>query len=226
MEKQGLSDINSEYIPPEIIHNILTEEQNREILEFASTRFLPSVVGGGLKNVVDGIARKSQTAWMPKENPIIKELIQSICDKHNLSFENCEDMQIVKYEKDNYYKEHHDSFPFYEPDFISQGGHRVLTTLIYLNTDFEGGETCFPNLNLTIKPLRNSAVIFHPLDKSNKKCHPKALHRGNSIKSGIKYICNIWIRETPYKYNINPWNYDFLFNSIVLYFYRNMINNY
>jgi len=224
IEKQGLADINSEYIPPEIIPNIITEKQNRDILEFASTRFEPSVVGGGLKNVVDGEVRKSETAWMPKENPIIKDLIQSICIKHGLQFENCEDMQIVKYEKDNYYKEHHDSFPFYEPDFLSQGGHRVLTTLIYLNDDFEGGETWFPTLNLSVTPLRNSAVVFHPLDKSNNRCHPKALHGGNPVKSGIKYICNIWIRERPYQYNIDPWNYDFLFNSTLLYLYRKLIN--
>jgi hypothetical protein len=102
IEKQGLADINSEYIRPKIVPNIITEKQNRDILQFASTRFSPSVVGGGLKNVEDGVVRKSKTAWMPKENPIIKDLIQSICNEHNLKFENCEDMQIVKYEKDNF----------------------------------------------------------------------------------------------------------------------------
>ena len=133
-------------------------------------------------------------------------------------------MQIVKYEKDNYYKEHHDSFPFYDPDFLSQGGHRVLTTLIYLNDDFNGGETRFPNLNMNVKPMRNSAVVFRPLDSENKKCHPKALHAGMPVKSGIKYICNIWIRESPYQYNINPWDYDYLFNRTLLYIYRTLIN--
>jgi len=224
IEKQGLADINSEYIPPEIVPNIITEKQNRDILQFASTRFSPSVVGGGLKNVVDDEVRRSQTAWMPKENPIIKDLIQGICNKHNLKFENCEEMQIVKYEKDNYYKEHHDSFPFYEPDFLSQGGHRVLTTLIYLNEEFEGGETWFPHLNLKVKPKRNTAVVFHPLDKSNMCCHPKALHGGNPVKSGVKYICNIWIREAPYQYEVNQWSYDYLFNSTLLYLYRSIIN--
>jgi prolyl 4-hydroxylase len=220
IEKQGLADIKSEYIKPEIIPNIITDKQNRDILEFASTRFSPSVVGGGLFYVVDNQVRKSQTAWMPKENPIIKDLIQKICDQHNLKFENCEDMQIVKYEKDNYYKEHHDSFPFYDPDFLSQGGHRVLTTLIYLNDDFEGGETWFPNLSMNISPKRNNAVVFCPLDKTNKRCHPKALHGGNPVKSGTKYICNIWIRDEPYKYDIDPWSYDYLFNSTLLHIYK------
>jgi hypothetical protein len=39
---------------------------------------------------------------------------------------------VVKYEKGNFYKEHHDTFPHYEPEFLLEGGHRVLTVLIYL----------------------------------------------------------------------------------------------
>ena len=223
IERQGLADMKSEYIHPEIIPNIITEKQNQEILEYARPRFSTSVVGGGLKNVVNTDIRNSQTAWITKENPIIKDLVKKICEIHNLEFENCEDMQIVKYEKDNYYKEHHDSFPFNDPDFLSQGGHRVLTTLIYLNSDFDGGETKFPNLNMSIKPTRNSAVVFHPLDKSNKRCHPKALHAGMPVKYGTKYVCNLWIRESPYQYEIDQWSYDYLFNKTLLYIYRNFI---
>jgi len=220
LERQGLADENSEYIYPEIIPNLITENQNREILQYASSRFSPSVVGGGLKNIVDSQSRISETAWIPKENPIVRDIYQKICSKYNLNFENAEDLQVVKYEANNFYKAHHDSFPFYEPDFLSQGGHRVLTILIYLNDDFHGGETRFPNLDKTIKPVRNSAIVFHPLDKENKKCHPKALHAGMPVKYGTKYICNIWIRESPYKYDIDTRGYEYLFNSTLLYLYR------
>jgi len=220
IERQGLADENSDYIYPEVIHYFISEKQNREILEYASNLFTPSVVGGGIKNVVDSNIRKSQTAWITKDNPIVKEIYEKICNKYNLNIENAEDMQVVKYEKDNFYREHHDSFPFYEPDFLSQGGHRILTTLIYLNDDFQGGETRFVTLDKNIKPIRNSAIIFHPLEKTNKRCHPKALHAGMPIKSGVKYVCNIWFRETPYKYEINTRSYEYLFNSCLLFIYR------
>jgi len=216
LEKQGTSNIDDEYIYPEKIDNFINDTQSSNIINYASSRFSPSVVGGGLNNVFDENARNSQTAWISKYNPIVIDIYKKICSNYNINIENVEDMQVVKYEKGNYYKHHHDSFPFYEPDFLSQGGHRVLTVLIYLNDDFEGGETDFKELNQSFKPVKNSAIVFHPLDKDNKKCHPKALHAGMPVKSGTKYICNIWIREETYRYDIDTWSYDYLFNSTVL----------
>jgi prolyl 4-hydroxylase len=219
IERQGLSDNNSDYIYPILENNFITNEQNKHILEYSSTRFENSVVGNGVYNEVNTEIRNSKTAWVPKTDPLVKEIIMKICTKYNYPFENVEDLQVVKYEKGNYYKEHHDSFPYYKSEFLSQGGHRVLTTLIYLNDDFEGGETRFVNLDKDVKPLKNSAIIFHPLDSENKKCHPKALHAGMPVKSGIKYVANIWIREEPFNYNVDIFSYDYIFYSIIVYIY-------
>jgi len=220
IERQGLAHIDSGYRHPEVVNNFITEEQNKYILEYASSRFYPSAVGGGLVNSVNDNIRKSQTAWVPKDDPVIKPIYMKLCSQYSQIFENAEDMQVVKYERDNYYREHHDSFPYYEPDFLSLGGHRILTALIYLNNDFEAGETRFPNLDKSFKPNRNSAIVFFPLDAEGKKCHPLALHAGLPIKSGIKYVCNIWIREEPYKYEVDTWSYNFLLDSTILYFYK------
>jgi prolyl 4-hydroxylase len=219
IERQGFADKDSEYVEPVIINNFITNEQNLNILEYAKTKFHPSVVGGGLSNKVDNLVRNSETAWVPKTHPIANEIIMKVCRQNNYPFENAEDLQVVKYEKGDYYREHHDSFPLYDPAFLSQGGHRVLTTLIYLNDDFEDGETRFVNLDKNIKPRKNSAIVFHPLDAENKRCHPNALHAGLPIKSGKKYIANIWIREEQFNYTVNVWGYDHLFNSFIVYTY-------
>jgi len=34
---------------------------------------------------------------------------------------------------------------------------------------------------------------------TDARCHPKALHAGLPIKSGTKYVCNIWVRETKFR---------------------------
>jgi prolyl 4-hydroxylase len=219
IERQGFADKNSEYIYPEIKTNFITNAQNQYILEYVKTNFKPSVVGGGINNKINDNVRNSQTAWISKYDPIVHEIIMKVCNKYNYSIEHAEDLQVVKYETGNYYKEHHDSFPYYEPDFLSQGGHRVLTTLIYLNDDFEEGETRFVNLDKNIKPHKNSAIVFHPLDSENKRCHPKALHAGLPIKSGTKYVANVWIRERPFTYQVDTWSYEFIFNSVVVYTY-------
>jgi prolyl 4-hydroxylase len=67
--------------------------------------------------------------------------------------------------------------------------------LIYLNDDFTGGSTTFKNLDLDVKPEKFGGVLFRPLEDGGNRCHPLALHRGNPIESGVKYICNVWVRE-------------------------------
>uniref|UniRef100_A0A6C0JK87 Fe2OG dioxygenase domain-containing protein n=1 Tax=viral metagenome TaxID=1070528 RepID=A0A6C0JK87_9ZZZZ len=220
MERQGMAREDSQYNHPKVINDFITIKQNNEILEFAKPRFKDSLIGGGSVHQKDLSVRNSQTAWVSRDNKTAKEIITKVCDMYNLPFENAEDLQVVKYEKGNYYKEHHDSFPYYEPDFLSQGGHRVVTALIYLNDDFEEGETRFVALDKNIKPQKNGAILFHPLDADNKKCHPKALHAGLPIKSGTKYVANVWIREGPFKYDVDRSTYDFYFNDKLLYLHR------
>ena len=67
--------------------------------------------------------------------------------------------------------------------------------LIYLNDEFTEGATRFVVLKKDIKPPKYGGVLFYTLDKNLKKCHPKALHAGLPVKSGNKYVANIWIRQ-------------------------------
>jgi predicted 2-oxoglutarate/Fe(II)-dependent dioxygenase YbiX len=53
----------------------------------------------------------------------------------------------------------------------------LLTFMIYLNGDFEGGETSFLDLGESIKPAPGLALLFqHPI-----------LHEGCEVTAGIKY---------------------------------------
>lgn len=53
------------------------------------------------------------------------------------------------------------------------------TYLVYLNDDFDGGETTFfTKPEVVVKPVRGDAVLFqHPL-----------VHEGSIVKSGVKYV--------------------------------------
>jgi len=216
-ERLGLADEKSDYINPKIIPNIITEEKNKEILEYAKSSFSKSGVYHplGLSDDID--SRKSESTWIPKDNIIVKDLIQKICDDNNYSFENSEDMQVVKYEKGDYFKPHFDSVIEMDPFFFVCGENRALTMLIYLNDNFEGGETSFPNLNMEIKPIKNTGVLFHSLDINKKKTHPKALHGGSQVISGTKYVCNIWLREKKFLHSAGEktWSFDFFLSSIL-----------
>ena len=81
------------------------------------------------------------------------------------------------------FKEHSD-------EFSHESAKRFLIMMVYLNDDFEGGETVFPTFDDTIKAKKGSLVIFPPLWTY--------LHRGNPpLKPGYaKYFLMTYLSYT------------------------------
>ena len=191
-------DEKEEYIKPMIYQNVITDEEAKYILEKSQSLFKESkIVGGDHKDI-----RKSNTAWLSKEDEKIKNIIQRICSLTNLPIENAEDLQVVKYEPNGFYRPHHDACCDQNEQckkFESEGGQRKVTMVIYLNDEFTGGETNFPNLNMKVKAPRCGGLLFYPLEKNGGRCHPYALHEGTDVKEGVKYIANVWLRENKFR---------------------------
>ena len=196
---RGYCNINNEYIPPKMYQNFISPQETKHILQLANPLFRESrLVSGFSENI-----RKSQTAWLSPSDPVIKQIIERVCTITNLPFENCEKMQVVKYEPNGFYNAHYDASCDDKKEcveFEKNGGQRVVTMILYLNDDFTEGYTEFPNLKKQYKPEKYSGLLFYSLEKNGNKCHPLSLHAGMPVKSGTKYIANVWLREQ--KYNI------------------------
>lgn len=196
---RGFCNITEPWIPPRTLFNFLTPEERNYILAYAEPRFEESRMVTGTDNSV----RKSQTAWIERDDPVVTNIIQRVCQLSNMPFENAEKMQVVKYGPHGYYNPHYDASCDDTPEsieFEKNGGQRLLTVLCYLNDDFEGGATQFPNLNQDFKMPVDGALFFYSLQRpdSGNQCHPLSLHAGMPVTRGEKYICNIWIREREY----------------------------
>lgn len=193
----GYAPDDADYIEPEVHEDVITDDERAYILEQAEPKFARSgVVGSDSPSDV----RTSETAWLQKDDPVIGPMMRRICKQFGVPFENSEQLQVVKYKPGTYYREHHDSCCDDVDscvEFAAMHGQRIRTILVYLNDDFTGGETNFPALNLKIKAPPKGAVVFHPMARNQMACHPKALHAGMPVESGVKYVCNIWIREKP-----------------------------
>lgn len=197
---RGYCEITAPWIPPSIIPDFITWEERQYILSQAEPLFEESKVVTGFDTQV----RKSETAWIERDDPVISGIIRRACDLTNMPFENVEKMQVVKYGVNGYYNAHYDASCDDKPEsieFEKNGGQRVATILIYLNDEFEGGATQFPNLNRDYKAPVNGALLFYSLQtpESGNQCHPLSLHAGMPVTKGQKYICNIWIREKTYR---------------------------
>ncbi len=100
-----------------------------------------------------------------------------------------ERLRYYRYERGQRFAPHHDG------SFVRNIKERSLLTLIvYLNDDFEGGCTSFLDLRVDVKPKRGMALLFqHDL-----------LHEGAEVTSGVKYVVrtDVMFHETTY---VRPW---------------------
>jgi len=197
---RGYTEPDSAWEAPYIVDGVLTPDECKYIIEKAEPMFERSAVVG-----VEGAdtSRTSQTAWIPRDDPIARKVFEKAMGVTGKSIEYCEDLQVVKYEPGTYYREHHDACcedteACYT--FEKDGGQRVATFLVYLNSEFTDGETHFPDHgDLKLKASPGSGILFRPLGKQDDRCHPKALHAGLPITSGTKYVCNAWVRENKFR---------------------------
>ena len=183
------------------IPNLLTSEECDKIIETANMLGLESseVVdyGSDLTTKKDEKYRKSKQVWIPDNNGSIFQKIANITEKlTKLPVENQETLQVVSYDKGGHFEEHYDGCVYEDRTYCDKlnrnGGERKATLLMYLNDDFEGGETEFVNINIKIKPKKGNAILF--IDTTDDQINIKeSMHRGCPVLNGRKWICTKWI---------------------------------
>jgi len=176
------------YREPIVVKNIITKEERNHIIDQARSKLQPSEIS--TEKEVDSSVRKSETAWLDLDDPVISRVVDRCLKFTDRPKENCENLQVVKYTPGGYYKPHFDS--------INDENPRLYTFLIALNDDYEKGETEFPNLKRKYKMKECDGLFFHNLDNYELSCS-KSLHGGKPVESGEKWICNLWIRKYPYE---------------------------
>lgn len=136
--------------------------------------------------------RTSDTAAFPwvGENPAIHALNRRIAAASGTDVRQGETLQVLRYQVGQEYKPHTDAIP-------GLANQRIMTMLVYLNDDFQGGETTFPKLGITIKPRRGEGLLFHNVGAGGEP-DPRLLHAGIPVRSGRKMLASRWIRKQPF----------------------------
>jgi len=193
----GFANKEDPYIKPLVLPNILTEQECNDIMFYASDNLTDPSTGNS--KYVD--PKNNQQYWIPKNNALVKPLIEKIAKSYDLPFENAENVQVIRYLPYQKYTDHYDSCCDNNDrckDFITHGGQRVLSVIIYLNKEFENGETYFKNSDVKLKPNIGGAIICFPLAQNTNKCHPDSNHQALPVTGGIKWIANVWFRENKF----------------------------
>jgi hypothetical protein len=107
---------------------------------------------------------------------VIKEALdvtaRDYCKAQGIDMGRQAPISISKYFIDAFMGPHTDSAPVPTVEHIS--------SVLYLNDDYEGGELHFPNQGIRIKPKAGSVIIFPSV--------PPFLHESTKIISGTKYM--------------------------------------
>jgi len=181
---RGFADKTAAWDPPVEVGQILTPEECKAIIDFAEPKFSRSTLVAA--DAVDD-TRTSETAWLSRDHELSRKILAKARELTGMPFENCEDIQVVRYKPGTYYKPHHDSCCEDNEHcikFEDEGGQRVGTLLVYLNDDYEEGMDCISRCEFEAQSTTRRGCFFQTPRKRRLALPPHGPPWG--------YACQEW----------------------------------
>lgn len=127
----------------------------------------------------------------PLENPAVHALNRRLAAASGTAAGQGEPLQILSYRPGGEYRAHFDAIP----GFANQ---RAMTFLVWLNDEYEGGETHFPTAGLKLKGRTGDALLFRNTGPDGRR-DPASGHAGLPVTAGRKIIASRWIRQRAFE---------------------------
>ncbi|KDR32913.1 preprotein translocase [Caballeronia zhejiangensis] len=186
-----------------LLGDVLTEEECERLIEIGRQSVKQSAVvdpASGAEIIIR--ERTSQGAFVNGSvDPLVAKIDRRLAELTNIPLENGEDLHLLRYGIGGEYRPHFDYFPEElagSRHHLQRGGQRIATVILYLNEVELGGETTFPNVGLSVRPQRGSALYFEYGNELGQ-VDPKTLHAGNPVEQGEKWIATKWIRRSRFQ---------------------------
>jgi prolyl 4-hydroxylase len=101
-----------------------------------------------------------------------------------------EPFEVMRYAPGQQYRPHLDGAG-------RRGNDRILTAIVYLNEDYEGGETAFTELGIKVRGRTGDMLLFRNLGDDGEVDRDMR-HAGLPVADGLKFIATRWIRQRPF----------------------------
>ncbi len=149
---------------------------------------------------VDAMRTNTSAAYSVIDTDVVMQLTRArIARAAGVAFEALEPMEVLHYSSGETYKPHIDFFHPARPGYAEEmrvRGQRVKTCLVYLNSNYQGGETEFPKLGIKFRGESGEALVFDNLGADGAG-DMNTLHTGLPVMRGEKWLLSQWIREKP-----------------------------
>jgi hypothetical protein len=179
---------------------VVNQEECQQLIDLAIQKLQPSSVAGHSKVEISK-TRKSDQAWIPHNfNKSVQQITERIAAIVGQPLNHAEQLQIARYQVGGKFDAHFDTFDastHLGKTYLSKGGQRLYTALLYLNSVTAGGETFFPSLSFDVKPTQGNLLVFENCKKKSNRPHPLSMHGSRLLKEGEKWIATLWFREKP-----------------------------
>ena len=204
-----IDDISGETLneSPEvkIFRNLLPPPICRWLIRLSKERLKPALVydAANRRNYVSETRTNSIAEFNLMENEFLHFLIQQkMSAASGIPMQQMEGTAILNYQPGEEISPH---FDFVDPKMdnydheIATNGQRIMTFLIYLNEEYEGGETVFTELDLSFKGNTGDGMYFIN-SLPDGSADTRTRHSGTPPTSGEKWIVSQFIRNREVKY--------------------------
>ena len=200
------------YDSPSIVicHDLLTPEECKEIIDTVPLGEYERATGFNEKTSASIVTEhRSNITYIDRPFRLahvqqrLTKFIESELEGNSVYKKGCIEtpLQLQRYAVGQQYKAHIDFFngPGQPKSFDVD---RIASVILYLNDDFEGGETFFTALNIDVKPKAGMALFFR-YDYNELLDNMNTFHAGMPVSDGVKYIVTTFIRSEPLSYKWN-----------------------
>jgi prolyl 4-hydroxylase len=203
---------------------VVPERVCDDIIAWGRDKLIPGKVVNSIdgKSIADSSMRTASVAKFDEQMPHYEKIADGINALTGINKNRFEKLTLTHYTEGQFFKTHQDYF--IELDYnenytnetnirCQEGGNRVSTIILYLNTVDEGGETHFPWLDIAVKPLKGRLCQFD-YDYDEWESNVRTQHAAVPVISGEKWIITIWVREkalTEIVENYKKFQYESVF---------------
>ena len=176
-----------DWIPPHQIDDILANQVHCVSYTAGKTKHRD-------QHLVTDRRRCENHIITPQDAPSLVQLGQQAAEFMGVPEDHFEPAVLLKYQFDDYFRPHLD---LNRQVWNGQVSNRVATILLYLNDDFQGGQTYFPLLGINTQP-RRGRIVYWRYDYEDHIKNQQMQHSGEPVRSGTKYAVCLFLRDRAF----------------------------
>jgi len=173
----------------EIVKQLLSSAECAYLMRRGEPLLKPSMIDDPASGLgkLDPIRTSHGAAFVPHDEDLVIQRINGrLGIASGTDVTHGEALYVMRYTPGQQYRLHHDALAGLQ-------NQRAWTAIAYLNRDYEGGATEFPDLSISIRVGPGDVLIFQNVDAEGRP-HPLMRHAGQPVTRGAKWIATRWIR--------------------------------